>query len=77
MGWVTSWAGYSLAIPSVSVSTLCLPYLQTEQILGGMFFGFLGFTRKLLSGVLHGGPYIMRVGCSTQSLTDRSGILIF
>ena len=40
--WVTSWAGYSLAIPSVSVSTLCLPYLQTEQILGGKVFGFLG-----------------------------------
>lgn len=40
--WVTSWAGYSLAIPSVSVSTLCLPYLQTEQILGKKVFGFFG-----------------------------------
>ena len=34
--------GYSLAIPSVSVSTLCLPYLQTEQILGKKVFGFFG-----------------------------------
>ena len=40
--WVTSWAGYSLAIPSVSVSTLCLPYLQTEQILGEKVFGIFG-----------------------------------
>ena len=32
----------SLAIPSVSVSTLCLPYLQTEQILGEKVFGFFG-----------------------------------
>ena len=49
--WVISWAGYSLAIPSVSVSTLCLPYLQTEQILGGKVFGFLGVLNTSLVGL--------------------------
>ena len=70
MGWVTSWAGYSLAIPSV-----CFKFvpalLAAEQILGGKVFGFLGVLKTSLLFCLTARCHLFIVHNSVLSISAK------
>ena len=51
MRWVSRWASYCLAIPSVSAPSLYLHFLQTGQIQGSKFYVWIGVFMPLLGGL--------------------------